>query len=90
MRKLMIGLVLAMLLTLAAVVPASAHVHAIRPLADLTCVAPFGQTGGNGTNGTAADDANGGPITGLIPRDTGSAPLTSGDGGKSAPVTVCP
>ncbi len=38
-------------------------------------------SGGNGTNGTPADDAIGGPITGLIPRDLGNAPIGIGDGG---------
>ena len=63
---------------------ASAHVHGITPLVALTV--DNANSGGNGTNGTPADDADGGPITGLIPRDTGNSPLTGGDGGKDAPV----
>ena len=36
------------------------------------------------TNGGPADDANGGPILGLIPANTGEADLGAGDGGKNA------
>jgi hypothetical protein len=60
---------------------ASAHVHGITPL--LVC----GNTaidGANRTDSTPAAAANGGPISGLIPRDVGSAPLTVGDGGFDA------
>ena len=60
---------------------ASAHVHGITPL--LVC----GNTaidGANRTDSTPAAAANGGPITGLIPRDVGNAPLTVGDGGFDA------
>jgi hypothetical protein len=65
---------------------ASAHVHGITPL----------RACGSATDGAARTDTtpasaiNGGPITGLIPRDVGSAPLTVGDGGFDAPaVTHC-
>ena len=51
---------------------ASAHVHGITPLND---VPANENAGGNGTNGTPADDGEGGPIKGLIPRDTGNAPF---------------
>ena len=61
---------------------ASAHVHGVTPLLDISVDNP--NSGGNGTNGTPADDANGGPISGLIPRDTGNSPLTGGDGGFGA------
>lgn len=85
MRRLFLALVLGALLALALAVPASAHVHGITPLrcvpADLT------RTGANATNDTPAAAANGGPISGLIPRDTGRAPLTMGDGGFDA--TAC-
>ena len=87
MRKLVVGLVLATLLTLATVVPASAHVHAITPLNSCT-VDRVDKSGGRGANGTPPQALNG-PITGVIPRDTGNAPLTFGDGGKFAPVQ-CP
>jgi hypothetical protein len=66
---------------------ASAHVHGITPL--LVC----GNTevdGANRTDTTPASATNGGPVTGLIPRDVGNAPLTVGDGGfDSAAVTHC-
>ena len=57
---------------------ASAHVHGITPL--LQC----GNTAVNGANRTdltPAAAANGGPITGLIPRDVGSSSLDVGGGG---------
>ena len=60
---------------------ASAHVHGITPL--LVC----GNTavdGANRTDTTPASATNGGPITGLIPRDVGNAQLTVGDGGFDA------
>jgi hypothetical protein len=60
---------------------ASAHVHGITPL--LVC----GNTaidGANRTDTTPASAANGGPISGLIPRDVGNAALTVGDGGFTA------
>jgi hypothetical protein len=67
--------------------PASAHVHGITPL--LQCSVVPSNAGANQTNSTPASATNGGPITGLIPRDVGNAPLTVGDGGFSAPVQ-CP
>ena len=73
----LVTLILAMMLLVA---PASAHVHGITPLND--CGIANANAGGNGTNGTPADDANGGPISGLIP-----SPLSGGDGGKG--VTDC-
>ena len=68
--------------------PVAAHVHGITPL--LGCSVDNPNSGANGTNGTAADDANGGPITGVIPIETGSAPLTVGDGGFGAATGNCP
>lgn len=67
--------------------PASAHVHGITPL--LQCSVVPANAGANQTNSTPASATNGGPITGLIPRDVGNAPLTVGDGGFTAPVQ-CP
>ena len=55
---------------------ASAHVHGVTPLKQISVDNP--NSGGNGTNGTPADDANGGPIAGLIPATVGSAPLVPG------------
>ena len=69
---------------LASAVPASAHVHGITPL--LQCSVVPGNAGANQTDSTPASTTNGGPITGLIPRDLGDAPLTVGDGGFTAPV----
>lgn len=77
-RRLVLLVLLVAVLVLAAAPIASAHVHGITPLG---CGIGSANDGGNGTNGTPADDANGGPIAGLIPRDTGNAPLTVGDGG---------
>ena len=68
--------------------PVAAHVHGVTPLAQCTVDNP--DAGANATDGTPADDANGGPITGLIPRDTGNAPLTAGDGGFGAATGHCP
>ena len=64
--------------------PASAHVHGITPL---RCVGTAND-GANQTDATPASAANGGPISGLIPRDVGNAPLTVGDGGFDTP--ACP
>jgi len=64
---------------------AFAHVHGMTPL--LVC----GNTevdGANRTDTTPASATNGGPITGLIPRDVGNAPLTVGDGGFDAAATT--
>ena len=70
---------------------ASAHVHGITPL---LCSGSVGastgignaNSGANGTNGTSADDATGGPIKGLIPAFTGKADLTPMvDGGFKPP-----
>jgi hypothetical protein len=86
-RMLVVPLVVLMLTLMLMVAPASAHVHGVTPLA--FCTVDNANSGALGTDGTPADDANGGPIAGLIPRDTGSAPLTVGDGGRTAPVR-CP
>ena len=91
MRRIVLAMMLAALLVLMVAPAASAHVHGITPLTNLSCTGVDNSvTGGNATNGGPADDANGGPISGQIPRDTGKAPLTGGDGGRTAPVDVCP
>ncbi len=87
MRKLTLALLLVALL-MATAAPAFAHVHGITPLPQ--CTADNANSGALGTDGTPADDANGGPITGLIPRDVGNAPLTVGDGGFGAATGNCP
>jgi hypothetical protein len=66
---------------------ASAHVHGITPL--LQCSVVPENAGANETDSTPASALEGGPITGLIPRDVGSAPLDIGSGGFTAPVR-CP
>ena len=87
MRKALLGLTVGFALAggiglgaLGTAGTASAHVHGITPLLGLSCNVDLGTAGANATNGTPADDANGGPIKGLIPRDTGNAPLTGGPG----------
>lgn len=84
MRRLAISLALAIGLGLMTVGSAFAHVHGITPL---RCVG-VALDGANRVNTTPAAAANGGPITGLIPRDLGNAPLTVGDGGFDTP--ACP
>jgi hypothetical protein len=64
-----------------AVAPAAAHVHGITPLLALA-----NECGVTSLANTGADRAQGAPITGLIPRDVGNAPLTVGGGGFSAPI----
>ena len=90
MKKRLAAIVIALVMagSLIGTGVASAHVHGITPLID--CGTANANAGGNGTDGTPADDANGGPIAGLIPRDTGSAPLTGGDGGRDATAGHCP
>ena len=80
MKRLLVLMVLVLGLALGAGT-AGAHVHGITPLLTLAndCeVTTLSNTGAN--------RAQGAPITGLIPRDVGSAPLTGGDGGFNAPV----
>lgn len=86
-RHLVAALVIQVLL-LSYVASSFAHVHGITPLGTITVESA--NSGGLATDGTPADDANGGPITGLIPRDTGEAPLTGGDGGSGACGSNCP
>ena len=68
-----------------AAAPAAAHVHGITPLLTLA-----NQCGVTSLANTGANRAQGDPITGLIPRDVGNAPLTVGDGGFAAPVGCAP
>ncbi|HWQ24315.1 MAG TPA: hypothetical protein VNK94_09450 [Gaiellaceae bacterium] len=68
---------------------AAAHVHGITPLLGLSCHVDNSVTGANRASSTPAGAANGGPITGLIPRDVGNAPLTVGDGGFGATTANC-
>ena len=79
-HALLVG-VLALAIPVGLAGPASAHVHGITPL--LVC-GNAAVDGADRTDTTPAAAANGGPITGLIPRDVGNAPLTVGDGGFDA------
>jgi hypothetical protein len=79
MKRLAVVVVLGV--TFALPTAAAGHVHGITPLnrlADLCGVTTKANTGAN--------RAQGSPIAGLIPRDVGEAPLTNGDGGRTAPV----
>jgi hypothetical protein len=80
MKRLLVLIVLVLGLALSAGT-ASAHVHGITPL--LTIANECDVTT---LSNTGANRAQGEPITGLIPRDVGEAPLTGGDGGRTAPV----
>ena len=83
-------LAMVMVMTLAALPSASAKVHVITPLIKLSCVVSP-NAGGNGTTGTPADLAIGGPIAGPIPNATGNAHLPTGEDNPAfnAPVEVC-
>jgi hypothetical protein len=86
MRRIIIALAVAALLSLASVGSTLGHVHGITPL---RCVG-VADDGANRTDDTPAAATNGGPIFGLIPRDVGSAPLTVGDGGFDSPACPAP
>jgi hypothetical protein len=68
-----------------AAAPAAAHVHGITPLLRIA-----NECGVTSLANTGANRAQGAPITDLIPRDVGSAPLAVGDGGFNAPVGCAP
>ena len=84
-RRLLIASAIAGL-TLIPAGPAAAHVHGLTPL---RCVGN-GPDGADATDSTPAAAANGGPITGLIPRDVGNSPLDIGDGGFDTPACPAP
>lgn len=88
MRRFLLLLTLVITAAALSVAPAFAHVHGITPL--LGCTVDSASAGANQTDSTPAAAANGGPITGLIPRDVGNAPLTIGDGGFGAATGHCP
>ena len=83
-RAVLVALAIASGIALLPASPATAHVHGITPL---RCVG-VADDGANRTDTTPASAANGGPISGLMPRDVGNAPLTVGDGGFDTP--ACP
>jgi hypothetical protein len=84
LRAALVVLAVAGAMALLPASPAAAHVHGITPL---RCVGTAND-GANQADTTPAAAANGGPISGLIPRDVGNAPLTVGDGGFDTP--ACP
>lgn len=76
--------VLALSVTLMTLIPAAgafAHVHGITPLLTLA-----NECGVTTVADTGANRAQSDVITGLIPRDVGSAGIDVGDGGFTAPV----
>lgn len=83
-RSLVVALAIASGVALLPASAATGHVHGISPL---RCVG-VEQDGANRTDTTPAAAANGGPISGLIPRDVGNSPLEIGDGGFDTP--ACP
>ena len=88
MRRMMLALIVVALLVVSFAPAAFGHVHGITPLND--CGQANANAGGLGIDGTPADADFGGPIVGLIPRDTGNAPLTGGGGGFGATDGNCP
>jgi len=91
MRRLILVSILAALLVVGLAPAAFGHVHGITPLLELDCKVDNEITGGFRADDGPAGALNGGPITGLIPRDLGNAPLTGGDGGfGAANDNVCP
>ncbi len=91
MRRVVVGSVLSLVLLAGVAMPstASAHVHGITPLLGLGCHVDFAIAGGNATDGTPAAAANGGPIVGLIPRDTRNAPVGPGTRGFGKTTANC-
>ena len=91
MRRSLLVMVMAALLVVGFAPAAFGHVHGITPLLELGCKVDNTVTGANRADDGPAGADQGGPITGLIPRDVGLAPLTGGDGGfGAANDNVCP
>ncbi len=86
MRRLLLAIATAALLSLGTVGAALGHVHGLTPL---RCVG-VADDGANRTDGTPAAAANFGPISGLIPATVGNAPLARGDGGFDTPACPAP
>lgn len=91
MRRLITAVLLATTLSLLSVASAFAQVHGVTPLncpVDspniLDTVPNNPNAGGQATQGTPADDGEGGPIIAPIPINTGNAPFgsNSGDAGQ--------
>jgi hypothetical protein len=88
MRRLITAVLLAAALALLSVASAFAHVHGVTPL-NCPGVPNNVNAGGTGTDGTPADDANGGPIVGVIPVGTGNASFTLGTGAAGRHSSLC-
>lgn len=93
MRRLITAVLLAASLSVLSVANAFAQVHGITPL---NCPAGTADTvpnnsnaGGQGTQGTPADDAEGGPIAAPIPINTGSAPFSANSGAAGQHSSHC-
>jgi hypothetical protein len=91
MRRLITAVLLAATLSLLSVASAFAQVHGVTPLSCpidtpniLDTVPNNPNAGGQATQGTPADDGEGGPIIVPIPINTGNAPFTAntGDAGQ--------
>ncbi len=89
MRRFTISLLVVLVLTLASVGSALGHVHGVTPLNCAGLTTENANAGGNGTNGTPADDATGGPIVGVIPVGTGNASFTLGTGAAGRHSSLC-
>lgn len=89
MRRFTISLLAGLLLVLASLGSALGHVHGVTPLNCAGLTTENANAGGNGTNGTPADDANGGPIAGVIPVTTGNASFTLGPGVAGRHSSLC-
>jgi hypothetical protein len=88
MKRAIVVSLMALAMGVMAAPPATAHVHGITPLID--CGVANANAGGIATDGTPAAQANGGPISGLIPSTVGEASLGFGDGGFGATAGHCP
>lgn len=84
MRRLITAVLLAAALSLVGVASAFAQVHGVTPLScpdgPADSVPNNPNAGGQATQGTPADDEEGGPIDAPIPIDTGKAPFASNSG----------
>lgn len=93
MRRFATALLLAAALSVMSAATAFAQVHGITPL---NCPAGAADTvpnnpnaGGQGTQGTPADDALGGPIIAPIPINTGNARFTANTGAAGQHSSHC-
>lgn len=84
MRRHVTAWLLAAALSLLSVASAFGQVHGVTPLncpaGAADSVPNNANAGGQGTQGTPADDGRGGPIVAPIPINTGNAPFASNSG----------